>query len=122
MTSLAAAEEPLPGVRGNAFFGFPLHAAGRPSAERGEHLRRVGLPMLFLQGTRDDLVDLSLLRSLLERVTPPPTVHVVDGADHRFRVPTRRWTRPGPPWRWRSGGRPLGARVALRAGFRVALC
>jgi hypothetical protein len=87
MTSLAAAEEPLPGLRGIAFFGFPLHAAGRPSSERGEHLTRVGLPMLFLQGTRDDLADLSLLRPLLDRVTPPPTVHVVDGADHGFRVP-----------------------------------
>ncbi len=89
MTSLAAAEEPLAGVRGIAFFGFPLHTVGRPSAERGEHLRRVGLPMLFLQGTRDDLADLSLLRPLLERVMPPPTVHVVDDADHGFRVPKR---------------------------------
>lgn len=86
MSSLAAAEEPLPGVRGIAFFGFPLHAAGRPSADRGEHLARVGLPMLFLQGTRDDLADLSLLRPLLASVQPRPTLHEVEGADHGFRV------------------------------------
>lgn len=86
MTSLAAAEEPLPDVRGLVFFGFPLHAAGRPSADRGEHLARVGLPMLFLQGTRDNLADLSLLRPLLARVEPRPTLHEVEGADHGFRV------------------------------------
>jgi len=86
MTSLAASDEPLPGVRGLAFFGFPLHAAGRPSADRGKHLARVALPMLFLQGTRDSLADLSLLRPLLAKVEPPPTLHVVEGADHGFRV------------------------------------
>jgi predicted alpha/beta-hydrolase family hydrolase len=86
MTSLAAAEEPLPGVRGLAFFGFPLHAAGRPSADRGAHLADVGLPMLFLQGTRDNLADLDLLRPLVADVHPTPTLHVVDGADHGFHV------------------------------------
>lgn len=86
MTSLAAADEPLSGVRGLVFFGFPLHAAGRPSADRGAHLASVGLPMLFLQGTRDNLADLSLLRPLLTAVTPRPELHVVDGADHGFRV------------------------------------
>jgi predicted alpha/beta-hydrolase family hydrolase len=86
MTSLAAADGPLSGVRGLAFFGFPLHAAGRASADRGRHLARVGLPMLFLQGTRDNLADLSLLRPLLAGVTPRPELHVVDGADHGFRV------------------------------------
>ncbi len=86
MTSNAASTEPLPGVRGLAFFGFPLHAAGRPSADRGAHLRDVGLPMLFLQGTRDSLADLSLLRPLLDGVRPAPTLHVVEGADHGFHV------------------------------------
>ena len=86
MTSTAAAEAPLPGVLGLAFFGFPLHAAGRDSADRGAHLRDVGLPMLFLQGTRDKLANLDLLRPLLDEVAPKPTLHVVEGADHGFHV------------------------------------
>lgn len=86
MTSSAAASEALPGVRGLAFFGFPLHAAGRPSADRGTHLADVGLPMLFLQGTRDKLAELRLLQPLLARVRPAPVLHVVDGADHGFHV------------------------------------
>jgi predicted alpha/beta-hydrolase family hydrolase len=86
MTSLAAAKEALPGVRGLAFFGFPLHAAGRPSADRGAHLADVGLPMLFLQGTRDNLADLALLEPLLATVTPRPALHVEEGADHGFHV------------------------------------
>jgi predicted alpha/beta-hydrolase family hydrolase len=89
MTSKTAAAEALPGVRGLAFFGFPLHAPGRVSDERGGHLSDVGLPMLFLQGTRDKLADLELLRALLARVRPPPTLHVVDEADHGFHVPKR---------------------------------
>lgn len=86
MTSTAAAAEPLPGVKGLAFFGFPLHAPGRRSAERGTHLAGVGLPMLFLQGTRDKLADLELLQPLLDTVEPRPTLHVVQGADHSFHV------------------------------------
>jgi len=86
MTSTAAAAEALAGVRGLAFFGFPLHAAGRPSADRGAHLADVGLPMLFLQGTRDKLAELSLLRPLLAEVRPAPALHVVEGADHGFHV------------------------------------
>jgi len=86
MTSLAAAKEALPGVRGLAFFGFPLHAAGRPSADRGAHLAHVGLPMLFLQGTRDKLADLTLLEPLLATVRPHPVLHLEDGADHGFHV------------------------------------
>lgn len=86
MTSLAASEEPLEGVLGLAFLGFPLHPAGRPSAERGEHLAGVGLPMLFLQGTRDALADLSLLRPVLDAVRPTPVLHVLEGADHGFHV------------------------------------
>ncbi|HSW29900.1 MAG TPA: alpha/beta family hydrolase [Longimicrobiales bacterium] len=86
MTSTAASEEPLEGVGGLAFFGFPLHASGRPSTERGAHLSGVGLPMLFLQGSRDALCDLSLLRPFLGALRPPPALHVVDGADHGFHV------------------------------------
>lgn len=89
MTSTAAAREALPGVLGIAFFGFPLHAPGKDSAERGAHLADVGLPMLFLQGTRDRLAKLDLLEPLLETVEPRPTLHVVDDADHGFHVPKR---------------------------------
>jgi len=86
MTSAAAASEALPGVKGLAFFGFPLHAPGRESSERGAHLADVSLPMLFLQGTRDKLADLDLLEPLLATVTPRPTLSVVEGADHSFHV------------------------------------
>lgn len=86
MTSTAASTEPLPGVRGLIFFGFPLHAPGRDSSERGNHLAEVGLPMLFLQGTRDKLANLDLLEPLLEDIEPRPTLHIVDGADHGFHV------------------------------------
>ncbi len=86
MTSRAAAAESLPGVHGLVFFGFPLHAAGRPSVDRGAHLTEVGLPMLFLQGTRDNLADLTLLEPLLESVRPTPVLHLEEGADHGFHV------------------------------------
>jgi predicted alpha/beta-hydrolase family hydrolase len=89
MTSKAAATEPLADVLGLAFFGFPLHAPGKHSDERGAHLADVGLPMLFLQGTRDKLADLDLLRPLLERIRPKPTLHVIEEADHGFHVPKR---------------------------------
>lgn len=89
MASTAAAEAELPGVRGLVFFGFPLHPAGRPSTGRAEHLAEVGLPMLFLQGTRDGLADLGLLAPIIERLTPPATLHVVEGADHGFHVLVR---------------------------------
>lgn len=89
MTSLAAAAEPLAAVRGIVFFGFPLHPAGRPSAERGEHLARVALPMLFLQGTRDALADLELLRPVCEALGSRATLQIVDDADHSFHVRKR---------------------------------
>lgn len=89
MTSTAAASAELPGVLGLVFLGFPLHAPGRASSERGAHLAEVGLPMLFLQGTRDKLADLELLRPLLKGVRPPPDLHVVPDADHGFHVPKR---------------------------------
>jgi hypothetical protein len=86
MTSLAAAEAPLPGVRGIAFFGFPLHPAGRLSVERAEHLAQVTVPMLFLQGDRDKLAELGLLRPICARLGEQTTLHVVEGADHSFHM------------------------------------
>jgi len=86
MTSLAHSEAPLPGVKGLVFFGFPLHAACRPSDERGAHLADVDVPMLFLQGTRDKLAELALLRPLCKALGARATLHVVEGGDHSFRV------------------------------------
>jgi len=86
MTSLAASKEPLPDVKGIVFFGFPLHPAGEPATERGEHLAAVPNPMLFLQGTRDKLAELDLLRPVVERLGARATLHVVEGGDHGFDV------------------------------------
>lgn len=86
MTSLAAAEQPLKNVKGLVFFGFPLHPPKRPSDKRGEHLKLVKVPMLFLQGTRDDLADLTLLRPVCEALGSLATLHIVEGADHSFHV------------------------------------
>ncbi|MBI4420152.1 MAG: dienelactone hydrolase family protein [Gemmatimonadetes bacterium] len=86
MTSQLAAREFLPGVRGLVFLGFPLHAPRQPSDKRAEHLSQVPLPMLFLQGTRDALADLTLLRPACARLGKLATLHEVDGADHSFNV------------------------------------
>lgn len=86
MTSQAQAASPLPGVRGLAFLGFPLHAANRLSPERGEHLLQVRIPMLFLQGTRDALGDLTLMRRVVKRLGKFATLKVLSGADHSFHV------------------------------------
>ena len=86
MTSTAAAQAPLEGVRGLVFLGFPLHASGKPGAERGAHLRDVALPMLFLQGTRDPLADLALVRPLCASLGARARLHVVEGGDHSFHV------------------------------------
>ena len=86
MTSQAQALAPLPGVRGLVFVGFPLHPAGKPGVQRAEHLGDVTIPMLFLQGTRDELAELPLLRSVLEPLAKRATLHVVDDADHSFHV------------------------------------
>lgn len=86
MTSTAASGEALPGVRGLVFFGFPLHPPGRPGTGRGDHLAAVEVPMLFLQGTRDPLADLDLLRPVLRPLGDRATLHVVEGADHSFGV------------------------------------
>jgi uncharacterized protein len=89
MTSQAQALAPLPGVHGLAFLGFPLHPAGRPSDTRAEHLSRVHIPMLFLQGTRDALAERSLLEALLARLGPRASVHWLEDADHSFHVALR---------------------------------
>jgi predicted alpha/beta-hydrolase family hydrolase len=86
MTSTAAAEGKIEGVRGLVFFGFPLHPPKRPGTKRAEHLRKVKQPMLFLQGTRDDLADLNLLRPICEELGERATLHVIEGADHSFHV------------------------------------
>jgi predicted alpha/beta-hydrolase family hydrolase len=89
MTSQAQAEAALPGVVGLAFLAFPLHPAGRPSDQRGEHLARVRVPMLFLQGTNDALADLALLRPLAARLGERATLRLLEGADHSFHVPRK---------------------------------
>lgn len=86
MTSQAQALAPLEGVRGLAFVAFPLHPAGKPGVERAEHLAKVAVPMLFLQGSRDELAELDLLRSVVEPLGPLATLHVVEHADHSFHV------------------------------------
>lgn len=86
MTSNAMARRPLEGVLGLAFLGFPLHPARQPGVARAEHLDRVESPMLFVQGTRDDLADLGLVTSVCTRLGPRATLHVVEGADHSFAV------------------------------------
>jgi len=86
MTSLAAAKQPLDGVRGLIYFGFPLHAAGAPGAERGKHLADIDVPMLFLQGSRDTLADLKLLKPLCRRLGEKAELFVIDGGDHSFHV------------------------------------
>jgi uncharacterized protein len=89
MTSQAQAAAPLPGVRGLAFLGFPLHPAGRPSRDRGEHLFDIGIPMLFLQGTRDNLASLDELEPLCAALGAPAVVRLFADADHSFHVPAR---------------------------------
>ena len=89
MTSQAQAAAPLPGVRGLVFLGFPLHPAGKPSDERASHLANVQVPMLFLQGTRDDLADLSLLKPVVERLGSRASLVLFEAADHSFHVPAK---------------------------------
>jgi len=89
MTSQAQAAEPLAGVRGLAFLGFPLHPAGKPSDERAGHLSDVKVPMLFLQGTRDALADVGLLRPMVAGLGKRATLVLFDDADHSFHVPAR---------------------------------
>lgn len=89
MTSQAQAAAPLDGVRGLAFLGFPLHPAGKPSADRAKHLADVKVPMLFLQGTRDTLADLTMLKPMVVGLGKRATLSLFDEADHSFHVPAR---------------------------------
>lgn len=89
MTSQAQAASPMEAVRGLAFFGFPLHAAGKPSDERAAHLFDIAVPMLFLQGSKDKLAELRLLEPLIGRLGAGASLHVVNDADHSFHVPAR---------------------------------
>ena len=89
MTSQAQATAPLDGVHGLAFFGFPLHPAGKPSSDRAKHLADVKIPMLFLQGTRASLAELKLLEPAVKSLGRLATLHRVEGADHSFHVPAR---------------------------------
>jgi predicted alpha/beta-hydrolase family hydrolase len=89
MTSQAQAAAPLPGVRGLVFLGFPLHPAGRPGRERGEHLFDVAIPMLFLQGTRDALASLDQLKPLCAALGDRAVLKLFADADHSFHVPAR---------------------------------
>ncbi len=89
MTSQAQALAPLPGVRGLAFLGFPLHPAGRPADTRAAHLSQVHIPMLFLQGTRDALAERPLLAALLARLGARASLSWLEDADHSFHVAAR---------------------------------
>lgn len=89
MTSQAQAQAPLAGVIGLVFLAFPLHPAGRPGTERATHLQECALPLLFIQGTRDELADLGLLQPVVARLGARATLHLLQDADHSFRVPAR---------------------------------
>jgi predicted alpha/beta-hydrolase family hydrolase len=89
MTSTAQAQEPLPGVVGLAFLGFPLHPPGKPGVSRADHLDDVRVPMLFVQGDRDEFAELLLLRQVLRRLGGRATLHLVKSGDHSFNVPKR---------------------------------
>jgi len=86
MTSQAQAAEPLAGVRGLVFFGFPLHPPGKPDTARADHLDQVRVPSLFLQGSRDEFAQLDLLQQVVDRLGKWPTLHVIEGGDHSFKV------------------------------------
>ncbi|MGL3105975.1 alpha/beta hydrolase family protein [Bradyrhizobium sp. BR 1432] len=86
MTSQAQSKAALADVKGLAFLGFPLHADKKPSSERAEHLAGIAIPMLFLQGTRDGLADLSYLKPVVEKLGPKATLHQVEAGDHSFAV------------------------------------
>ena len=86
MTSMAQANEPLKGVCGLVFLGFPLHAPNKPGDNRAAHLGDIDVPMLFLQGTRDTLADLELMRPVCGDLGDRATLHIVEGGDHSFKV------------------------------------
>lgn len=89
MTSTAQATAPLSGVRGLVFLGFPLHPPGNPGVTRADHLKQVQIPMLFLQGDRDEFAEPLLLRQVLRGLGSGATLHIVKDGDHSFGVPKR---------------------------------
>jgi predicted alpha/beta-hydrolase family hydrolase len=89
MSSGAAASRLLDGIKGLAFLGFPLHAPGQPGTRRAEHLQQVEVPMLFLQGTRDEFARLDLITEVCRQLGPQATLHVIEGANHSFAVPKK---------------------------------
>ena len=89
MTSQAQASQPMPGVRGLVFFGFPLHPPGKPAKRRADHLTSVDVPMLFLQGTRDEFAQLDLLREVVDGLGERATLHLIEQGDHSFKVPKK---------------------------------
>ncbi|MGE3796814.1 MAG: alpha/beta family hydrolase, partial [Thermomicrobiales bacterium] len=89
MTSQAQSIGPLENVRGIVFFGFPLHPAGKPGTERADHLAKIEIPMLFLQGTRDPLATLDLLTGVVASLGSLATLVLAGGADHSFHVPAK---------------------------------
>jgi hypothetical protein len=89
MTSQAQASQPLPGVQGLVFFGFPLHPAGKPSVERASHLADVHVPMLFIQGTRDKLAELALIGRVVKELGSSASLCEIEGADHSLHVPAK---------------------------------
>ncbi len=89
MTSQAQASQPMPGVRGLVFLGFPLHAPGKPGMTRAEHLTSVDVPMLFLQGTRDEFAQLDLLQQVVKSLGDRAMLHLITEGDHSFKVPKR---------------------------------
>ena len=95
MTSQAQALAPLPGVHGLAFLAFPLHPAGKPSDTRAQHLAEVTIPMLFVQGTRDELASLELLQPVVARLGQRATLKLLQDADHSFHVPARSGRKDG---------------------------
>jgi uncharacterized protein len=95
MTSQAQAASPMPGVRGLIFLGFPLHPPGKPSDDRASHLSDVAVPMVFLQGSRDEFANLDLLQPLVQRLAPRATLELFQDADHSFHVPARTGRKDG---------------------------
>jgi uncharacterized protein len=95
MTSQAQAASPMPGVRGLIFLGFPLHPPGKPSDDRASHLSDVAVPMVFLQGSRDEFANLDLLQPLVQRLVPRATLELFQDADHSFHVPARTGRKDG---------------------------
>lgn len=119
MTSSAAATAPLPGVRGLAFLGFPLHPPGQPGTRRADHLRGLGLPLLFLQGTRDNFARSDLITEVCKGLAPDATLHVVEGADHSFGVPKRSGRTPAEVLAELADTMAQWARSRLAAPVRV---